>query len=79
MVPRLIWKLKTRSMWWHTLWKDDRIALELEMLPDPEDGEPLEPWCRRWIDAYLTHVARIMQSDPRNLTLRHGIWRNLEE
>jgi len=79
MVPRLIWKLKTRSMWWHTLWKGDRIALELEMLPDPEDGEALEPWCRRWIDAYLARVARIMQSDPRNLTLRHGIWRNLEE
>ncbi len=79
MVPRLIWKLKTRSMWWHTLWRGGRIALEMEMLPDPQDGEALEPWCRRWIDAYLARVARIMQSDPRNLTLRHGIWRNLEE
>jgi hypothetical protein len=85
MVPRLIWKLKTRSMWWHALWTDpvegkggERARIELEMLPDPEPDEPLEPWCRRWLDAYLERVARIMQGDPRNLNLRHGIWRNAE-
>jgi len=82
MVPRLIWKLKTRSMWWHALWNDagggERARIELEMLPAPEDDEPLEPWCRRWLDAYLGRVARIMRGDPRNLNLRHGIWRNAE-
>ncbi|MBV9991022.1 MAG: tetratricopeptide repeat protein [Alphaproteobacteria bacterium] len=86
MVPRLIWKLKPRSMWWHALWKEpdergggERVRIELDMLPDPEEGEPLEPWCRRWLDAYLERVARIMQGDPRNLNLRHGIWRNAEK
>jgi len=38
-------------------WQGDRIALELTMLPDSEGNEPLELWCRRWIDAYLERVA----------------------
>jgi len=78
-VPRLIWKLKTHSVWWHALWKDGRIVMELERLPDPEDGEALEPWCRRWTDAYLERVAKVMRGTPENLNLGHGIWRNVEE
>lgn len=78
-VPRLIWKLKTHSIWWHALWKDGRAVMELERLPDPQEGEPLEPWCRRWTDAYLERVARVMRGRPENLNLGHGIWRNVEE
>jgi tetratricopeptide (TPR) repeat protein len=78
LVPRLLWKLKARSVWWHALWREGRAAMELEFLPDPEENEPLDAWCRRWALAYLDRVGRVMRGNPENLNLGHGIWRNVD-
>lgn len=77
-VPRIIHKLGTHSLWWHALWRDGRVVMELERLPDPAEGEPVELWCRRWADAYLARIARVMRGNPENLNLGHGIWRNVD-
>ncbi len=77
-VPRIIHRLKTHSIWWHALWRDGRVVMQLERLPDTEDGENVEDWCERWAQAYLAHVERVMRGDPENLNLGHGIWRNVD-
>jgi tetratricopeptide (TPR) repeat protein len=77
-VPRLIWKLRIRSMWWHALWRDGRAPVEMQCLPDPLENEPLDDWCRRWVHAYLERVERVMRGNPENLNLGHGIWRNVD-
>lgn len=78
LVPRIIWKLKARSVWWHALWRDGRAMMELEFLPDPLENEPLDAWCRRWAHAYLERVGQVMRGNPENLNLGHGIWRNVD-
>jgi tetratricopeptide (TPR) repeat protein len=78
MVPRLIWKLGAASVWWQALWRDGRIAIETERLPEPQPDETVELWCSRWADAYLERVARVMRGRPENLNLR-GIWSNAEQ
>jgi tetratricopeptide (TPR) repeat protein len=77
-VPRIIHKLGTRSLWWHATWRGGRVAVELEHLPDPEEGENVEDWCRRWALAYLARIERVMRGAPENLNLGHGIWRNVD-
>jgi len=77
-VPRLIWKLRTRSIWWHALWRDGRATMQMEWLPDPAEGEPIDDWCRRWVTAYLARVEQVMRGNPENLNLGHGIWRNVD-
>lgn len=78
MVPRLIYKENTASFWWHGLWRDGRIVMELIRLPDPEEEEDIEIWCRRWAAAYLSHVERVMRGPPENLNCGAGIWRNAD-
>ena len=75
-VPRLMHKQRAAGLWWQALWQGDRIRIELERLPDPDEDEPMEEWCRRWCAAYLSKIERVMRGDPRNLVLNHGIWRN---
>ncbi len=41
-VPRLIWKLRTCSIWWHALWHDGRAMMQMEWLPDPMEDEPID-------------------------------------
>lgn len=77
-VPRIIHRLKTHSLWWHALWRDGRVVMQLERLPDPEDGENVDDWCERWAHAYLAHIERVMRGPPENLNLGHGIWRNVD-
>lgn len=78
LVPRIIWKLKARSVWWHALWREGRAVMELEFLPDPLENEPLDAWCHRWAHAYLERVGQVMRGNPENLNLGHGIWRNAD-
>ena len=77
LVPRLIFKEKAKSIWLHALWRDGRIVMELDRMPDPQPGEDIQSWCRRWIGAYLVGMTRVMRGAPENLTLRTGgIWQN---
>jgi hypothetical protein len=75
-VPRIIYKHRTASLWWQALWKGERIAIELERLPDPAKGEKIDAWCRRWCLAYLAKVERVMRGAPENLNVASGIWQN---
>lgn len=77
MVPRLVHMEKAASVWWQPLWRDGRIVMELERLPDPEDGEDVEAWCRRWAAAYLTHAERVVRGAPENLNCGSGFWANV--
>jgi tetratricopeptide (TPR) repeat protein len=76
LVPRLAAKHRTTSVWCQPLWRGGRIVLEIDRLPDPEDGEPSEQWCRRWCEAYLAKLEPIMRGAPQNLNLGPGIWLN---
>lgn len=75
-VPRLIFKYQTKCLWWQALWRDGRIAIQLDYFPDPNPRETIEAWCRRWCAAYLEKIAPVMQGAPENLVLGAGIWRN---
>lgn len=76
-VPRLIHRQKTASLWWHALWRDGRIVIELERLPDPTSGEDIDTFCQRWATAYLAHIETVVQGAPENLGLGPGIWTNV--
>ena len=76
-VPRLIQACKSSSLWCCPLWRDGRIVLELERLPDPLEGEPRNAWTQRWFSAYLDKLERVMRGRPENLVLFAGIWGNV--
>lgn len=76
LVPRLAEKHGAASIWCQPLWRDGRIVLEMERMPDPEPGEPSEQWCRRWCEAYLAKMEIVMRGNPQNLNLGPGIWLN---
>lgn len=76
-VPRIIYKYRPACVMVQALWRNGRIALEVERLPEPEDGETIEAWCTRWCEAYLARVARVMTGAPENLNLGTGIWQNV--
>lgn len=78
LVPRLIAKHDTASVWCQALWRGGRIVVETERLPDPQKGEAGDAWCRRWCEAYLARIAPVMRGAPENLTLGQGIWANVE-
>jgi Flp pilus assembly protein TadD len=78
LVPRLIAKHDAAGVWCQALWRNKRIAIETGRLPDPEPGEPVDAFCKRWCDAYLAKIAPVMQGAPENLTLGQGIWVNAE-
>lgn len=62
--------------WWcQSLWRGDRIVVELQRLPAPQPDEPPADWAQRWGRAYLKRLKPTMRGDPRNLTLGAGIWR----
>lgn len=79
LVPRLIAKHETASVWCQAKWRGKRIAVETERLPDPKPGEAVDDWCRRWCEAYLAKIAAVMRGAPENLTLGQGIWLNVEQ
>lgn len=78
LVPRLIHKHKTASLWCQPLWDGGRIRIELARLPDPEPGEGVELFCRRWCEAYLARIATVMRGAPENLNVAQGIWLNVD-
>ncbi len=77
-VPRLIAKHGTASVFCQSQWRDGRIKIVAERLPDPKADEPLEDWCRRWCEAYLDRIAPVLKGAPENLVLGQGIWLNVE-
>ena len=77
IVPRLIQSCGAASFWCCPLWRDGRIALEFERLPDPMQGEPRDEWSQRWFAAYLDRLERVMRGRPENLGLFSGIWANV--
>ena len=77
LVPRLAAKHGTASVWCQPLWRDGRIVIEFDRLPDPRDGEPSEQWCHRWCEAYLAKLETVMRGSPQNLNLGPGIWLNV--
>ena len=73
--PRLIRRSAVPSFWCVPLWRDGRIVIELERLPDPIENEPEDIWISRWNDAFLANLERVMRGHPANLSLGDGVWR----
>ena len=73
-VPRVMLSAQVPSLWFQPLWRDGRIAIEAERLPDPQAGERREDWYRRWVDAFYLRVERVLRGEPENLGLMQGIW-----
>jgi tetratricopeptide (TPR) repeat protein len=76
LAPRMIWKRRVPSLWWQPLWKDGRIVMEIERLPDPQNGDAFDTWFERWSAAYLERLGKVMRGDPENLNLPLSIWQN---
>jgi tetratricopeptide (TPR) repeat protein len=75
LAPRLIWKCRVPSLWWQPLWKNGRIVMEIERLPDPGNDDTFDTWFERWSAAYLARLENVMRGDPENLNLPISIWR----
>ena len=79
-VPKLIRMSRLPAFWCCPLWRGkNRIVLQIENLPYPEEGESQGTWLRRWIAAYLDRLERVMRGRPENLGLFSGIWSNVNE
>lgn len=76
LAPRLIWRRRVPSLWWQPLWKDGRIVMEIERLPDPETGDTFDSWFPRWSTAYLARLEKVMRGNPENLNLPMSIWQS---
>jgi tetratricopeptide (TPR) repeat protein len=72
--PKFIARYASASFWCQTLWRGDRIVIEIERLPDYVAGESDEDWTRRWYGAYLNRLERVVRGDPRNLLCLAGMW-----
>ena len=59
------------------IWKNRHIHFVLERMVDPLKFESQLSFTERWKENYLQCVTRILQSDPENLRLSGGIWRNI--
>ncbi|MEM8662891.1 MAG: hypothetical protein AAGF49_02055, partial [Pseudomonadota bacterium] len=76
-VPKLCDGLGVPSVWIQPVWRDGRIGIEVERLPEPLPDEARDAWSDRWATAYLARVERVMSSDPRNIDLGAPLWRYL--
>ena len=77
LVPKLIQRYGLPSFWCCPLWRNKRIMIELERLPDPTQDEPRHLWSQRWFAAYLKKLEAVMRGRPENLSLYAGIWANV--
>ena len=75
--PKLLRKFKAPSFWCCPFWRNGRIEIELEQLPDACEGETNADWSQRWFRAYLAKLEVAMRGRPENLALRGGIWSNV--
>ena len=76
-IPKLIQRYDTASFWCCPLWRDGKVIIVLERLPEPLPGEPRQEWCERWFAAYLAKLEPVMRGRPENLGLFSGIWSNV--
>jgi lauroyl/myristoyl acyltransferase len=72
--PRYAARYAGSSFWCQSLWRGDRIVIDIERLPDPAAGESDDDWTRRWYSAYLAKLEGVIRGDPRNLVCQNGMW-----
>lgn len=73
VVPKIGQAMKIPVYWFQPQWCGDEIEIDVVRMPDAEDGEARETWCRRWAQAYLDKVEALLRSDPRNARLNHDL------
>jgi tetratricopeptide (TPR) repeat protein len=66
--------LGAASFWFAPRWRDGRIVVDFERLPDPAPGEGEAAWTTRWRAAYLARLEQALRGAPENLTLSAGLW-----
>lgn len=74
---RLAWKMHLPTVFGVPVWRDGRIHFVLEKMVSPHRFESQSSFIARWKDNYLKCVTQILKSDPENLRLSGGIWRNI--
>ncbi|EBV5086029.1 Vi polysaccharide transport protein VexE [Salmonella enterica subsp. enterica serovar Ball] len=74
---RLAWKMHLPTVFSVPIWRNGHIHFVLERMVDPLKFESQLSFTERWKENYLQCVTRILQSDPENLRLSGGIWRNI--
>lgn len=73
IVPKISQAMKIPVYWFQAQWSGDDIEIDVIRMPDAEEGEPREVWCRRWAQAYLDKIEALLRSDPRNARLNHDL------
>jgi len=76
-VPKLSRGLGIPSFWVQPVWREGRIVLEIERLPQAAPEEDDQAWCDRWAQAYLDRLGHLMSSAPENVLLNAPMWRYL--
>lgn len=74
---RLAYKMHLPTVFSVPVWKEGRIDFFMEKMVDPERFESLATFSERWKENYLQCVTNVMRSEPENLRLSGGIWRNI--
>jgi lauroyl/myristoyl acyltransferase len=75
MAPRIAQRHASASFWCYPHWRGERVAFEIERLPEPRDGEDVDSWAARWYAPYLDKLEQVVRGDPRNITTRFLTWR----
>ncbi|WP_252193280.1 tetratricopeptide repeat protein [Rhizobium sp. CSW-27] len=73
IVPKISQAMHVPVYWFQSQWSGDDVEIDVMRMPDAEEGEPRDVWCRRWAQAYLDKVEALFRSDPRNARLSHDL------
>jgi hypothetical protein len=76
--PHIVHHARCTNAFFLARWEGDRVALDMRTDTQPEPGESLEAWTRRWLAAYVAFVEDIIRGDARNMRGFSGIWSQLD-
>lgn len=78
LLPRLAHRFSVPTFWVQSVWKDERIVVEIEEIKVMGEGISEADWLSEWTAAYLLRLERLISSLPENLNLgKASAWRYL--
>lgn len=76
-VPRLAYRKGTPTVFPTLEWRDGKVHASLSRLPDPNPGEDVDVFTKRWMQDFIQNLEQVFLKTPDNLRMSGGFWTNL--